>query len=77
MLTVKGIPRLERLFRLAAQLNVDKSDLQRYADFVNQKINDLLLRGEACNTWLKSLIHLSSDGPPQASIVDQFPGSGA
>jgi hypothetical protein len=47
MLTVKGIPKLERLFRLAAQLDVDKSDLQRYADFVNQKINDLLLRGGA------------------------------
>jgi uncharacterized protein DUF1931 len=47
MLDVKGIPKLERLFRLAAQLDVDKSDLQRYTDFVNQKIYDLLLRGEA------------------------------
>jgi hypothetical protein len=47
MLDVKGISKLERLFRLAAQLDVDKSDLRRYADFVNQKIYDLLLRGEA------------------------------
>ena len=47
MLDVKGIAKLERLFRLAAQLDVDKSDLQRYTDFVNQKIYDLLLRGEA------------------------------
>lgn len=44
---VKGIPKLERLFRLAAQLDVDKSDLERYTGFVNQKIYDLLLRGEA------------------------------
>jgi hypothetical protein len=47
MLDLIGIPKLERLFRLAAQLDVDKSDLQRYIDFVNQKIYDLLLRGEA------------------------------
>jgi hypothetical protein len=47
MLDVKGISKLERLFRLAAQLDVDKSDLQRYTNFVNQKIYDLLLRGEA------------------------------
>jgi hypothetical protein len=47
MLDVKGIPKLERFFRLTAQLDVDKSDLQRYTDFVNEKIYDLLLRGEA------------------------------
>jgi hypothetical protein len=47
MRDVKGIAKLERLFRLAAQLDVDKSDLQRHTDFVNQKIYDLLLRGEA------------------------------
>lgn len=47
MLDVKGIPQLERLFRLAAELDVDKSDLQRYTDFVHQKLYDLLVRAEA------------------------------
>ena len=47
MLDVKRIAKLERLFRVAAELDVDKDDLQRYTDFVNQKIYDLLLRGEA------------------------------
>src|SRR5882672_6277314 len=50
MLDVKGISKLERLFRMAAQLDVDKDDLQRYTDFVNQKIYDLLLRAEAAAT---------------------------
>ena len=50
MLDVKGISKLERLFRLAAQLDVDKTDLQRCVDFVNQKLYDLLLRGEAAAT---------------------------
>ena len=42
MLDVKGISKLERLFRVAAQLDVDKTDLQRCTDFVNEKLYDLL-----------------------------------
>jgi hypothetical protein len=42
-----GIAKFERFFRLAAGLDVDKSDLKRYGDFVNGKIHDLLLRGQA------------------------------
>ena len=38
MLDVKGIATLERLFRVAAELDVDKDDLKRYTDFINQKI---------------------------------------
>ena len=42
-----GVPLFERFFRLAASLDVDKQDLKRYRDFVNHKIRDLLIRGEA------------------------------
>ena len=42
-----SIAKSERFFRVAAGLDVDKSDLKRYSDFVNQKIYDLLLRGQA------------------------------
>ena len=44
---VMGIARFERFFRAAAGLDVDKEDLKRYADFINRKIRDLLIRGEA------------------------------
>jgi hypothetical protein len=44
---VMGVAKFERLFRRAASLDVDKSDLKRYSDFVNHKIYDLLIRGEA------------------------------
>ena len=46
-LHVIGVIQFERFFRVAAGLDVDKSDLKRYSDFVNHKIYDLLLRGEA------------------------------
>jgi hypothetical protein len=47
MATVMGISRFERLFRLAADLDVDKEDLRRHDEFVNRKIYDLLLRAQA------------------------------
>ncbi|MGZ5175508.1 MAG: DUF1931 family protein [Burkholderiales bacterium] len=42
-----SIPRFERFFRLAASLDVDKADLNRYDEFVNHEIYDLLLRAQA------------------------------
>jgi hypothetical protein len=44
---VMSVTKFERFFRRAAGLNVDKADLKRYSDFVNRKIYDLLLRGQA------------------------------
>ena len=46
-MSLMGIAKFERFFRLAASLDVDKADLKRYSDFVNGKIYDLLLRGQA------------------------------
>jgi hypothetical protein len=42
-----GIAKFERFFRQAAGLDVDKDDLRRFDDFVNDRIYDLLLRGVA------------------------------
>ena len=44
---VMSVAKFERFFRIAAGLNVDKQDLKRYSDFINQKVYDLLLRAEA------------------------------
>ena len=45
MTVIAGIPRIERLFRQTAGLDIDKSDLRRHEEFVNRKIHDLLQRG--------------------------------
>lgn len=42
-----AISKLERFFREVGGVDVDKSDLRRYETFVNRKIHDLLVRGEA------------------------------
>ncbi len=40
---VQGIQQIERFFREAASLDVDKEDIRRYYEFVDQQIADLLL----------------------------------
>jgi hypothetical protein len=44
---VMSVAKFERFFRIAAGLDIDKADLKRYNDFVDQKLYDLLIRGEA------------------------------
>src|ERR1700731_1240151 len=46
-MSLMGIAKFERFFRVAAGLDVDKSDLRLYSDFVNGDIYDLLLRAQA------------------------------
>ncbi len=42
-----NIPKFERFFRTVASLDVDHNDVKRYNDFINTRINDLLVRAEA------------------------------
>jgi hypothetical protein len=44
---VMSVAKFERFFRIVASLDVDKQDLKRYSDFINQKLYDLLLQGQA------------------------------
>jgi hypothetical protein len=44
---VVAVDRFERFFRAAASLDVDKSDLKRYGQFVDEKVYDLLLIAQA------------------------------
>jgi hypothetical protein len=44
---VTSVARFERFFRVAAGLDIDKADLKRSTDFVNDKIYDLLLSAQA------------------------------
>ncbi|MFC4589947.1 DUF1931 family protein [Sphaerisporangium corydalis] len=46
-MAVMAVSRFERFFRSAAGVDIDKDDLRRYGDFVNDKVHDLLLIGQA------------------------------
>jgi len=46
-MAVMAVSKIERFFQAAASLDIDKSDVERYQDFVHQKVYDLLLMGQA------------------------------
>jgi hypothetical protein len=43
---VAGTHQIERFFRVAAELDVDKDDIKRYYEFVDSKVADLLLMAQ-------------------------------
>ncbi|MCW2878722.1 MAG: hypothetical protein JWQ95_2822 [Sphaerisporangium sp.] len=46
-MVVGEVSKFERFFRAAGGLDIDKDDLKRYYDFLNQKVYDLLVIGQA------------------------------
>ena len=44
---VMSLPKFEHFFRVAAGLDIDKSDIARYDDFINREIEGLLIRAQA------------------------------
>ena len=42
-----GLAKFERFFRAAGGVGVDRDDVKRYLDFVNDAVYDLLLMGQA------------------------------
>ncbi len=43
---VMGTKQLQKLFRSAADLDVDKSDIKRLGDFIGERLRDLLVLGQ-------------------------------
>jgi hypothetical protein len=43
---VMGVAKFEQFFRDVAGLDVDRSDLKRFDDFINERIYDLLVRAQ-------------------------------
>ncbi|MCW2909638.1 MAG: hypothetical protein JWL68_4427 [Actinomycetia bacterium] len=44
---VMGFTKFERLFRVAGSVDVDRDDVERYLDFVNDALYDLLIMAQA------------------------------
>lgn len=44
---VMGVAQFEKLFREAASLDIDKGDIKRLDDFVNERLHDLLLLSQS------------------------------
>ena len=46
-----GVPVFERFFRSVASIQIDKNDVRRFRDFVDQMIDDIAIVGRASAKW--------------------------
>jgi hypothetical protein len=46
-----AIPVFVRLFRSAASIDIDKNDVRRFRDFVDEQIDDLAIAGRNSAKW--------------------------
>src|ERR1700742_4648017 len=46
-----GIPVFERFFRSVASIRIDKNDIRRFREFVNEQIDDIAIAGRNSAKW--------------------------
>ena len=46
-----GVPVFERFFRVIASIQIDRSDVRRFRDFVDQQIDDIAISGRNSARW--------------------------
>ena len=46
-----GVPVFERVFRVIASIQIDRSDVRRFRDFVDQQIDDMAISGRNSARW--------------------------
>lgn len=47
----RGIPLFQRFFRTAASIDIDKNDVRRFHEFVDELIDDIALTGRNSAKW--------------------------
>ncbi|NVB79923.1 MAG: DUF1931 family protein [Kofleriaceae bacterium] len=70
-----NIARFERLFRVAAQVDIDKEDLRHYQAFLDAKVADLLVRAGDVARYSKRRLILPHDLPITkglATCIEEF-----
>ena len=69
---VMAVKQFERLFRESASLDIDKSDIKRLEDFINQRVYDLMIRAQAnAKANLRDIIEIQ-DLPVTKGLQEQI-----
>lgn len=67
-----GIPELKRFFRAAGGVGVDKSDVQRFRAFVDERVDDLAVAGRDVARWNGRDVIAPQDLPITAGLQEQM-----
>jgi hypothetical protein len=69
---VNGIPEVSRFFRAAGDVDVDKDDVKRYWDFVDEKVDDIAIAGRDSARWNGRDVIAPQDLPITRGLQEQM-----
>ena len=69
---MNGIPEVSRFFRAAGDVAVDKDDVKRYWDFVDEKIDDIAIAGRDSARWNGRDVIAPQDLPITRGLQEQM-----
>jgi hypothetical protein len=69
---VAGIPEVQRFFRAAGDVDVDKDDVKRYREFVDEKVDDLAIAGRDAARWNGRDVIAPQDLPITRGLQEQM-----
>jgi hypothetical protein len=67
-----GIPELKRFFRAAGNVDVDKDDVRRFREFVDERVDDLAIAGRDAARWNGRDVIAPQDLPITAGLQEQI-----
>jgi hypothetical protein len=67
-----GIPLFERFFRSAAGIKVDKNDLKRFRDFVDEEIDSIAIAGRDAAKWNGRDVIVPQDLPITRGVQERM-----
>ena len=69
---MKGVPEVRRFFRAAGDVDVDKDDVKRYWQFVDEKVDDLAIAGRDSARWNGRDVIAPQDLPITKGLQEQM-----
>jgi hypothetical protein len=67
-----GIPELKRFFRAAGGIDVDKADVRRFQEFVDERVDDLAVAGRDVARWNGRDVIAPQDLPITSGLQEQI-----
>ncbi|ORW41727.1 hypothetical protein AWB90_20820 [Mycobacterium paraense] len=67
-----GIPLFERFFRSAAGIKVDKNDVRRFQDFVDEQIDSIAIAGRDAAKWNGRDVIVPQDLPITKGVQERM-----
>src|SRR3984885_15665602 len=67
-----GIPAFERFFRSVASIKIDKNDVRRFREFVDEQIDDIAIAGRNSAKWNGRDVVVPQDLPITKGVQERM-----